>query len=374
MEQKIDYSEVKSLTSDDTISVEEINDLMKKIEQFYFDRGNLRMNIIWLANLILKRLKLDRDYYINCEGLKGSGKSNFILLLSLIQTRYSGLYRDTKNGHIIKVLPRLKPMDERYEQLTCGFSFKNNMSFLDESEDVKKKFNGLDKYHPMIIDEGSKNLHKYQWNNKLQFLLVRMSDTERWQNKSVYVCFPNFKELNPAFRNDRILMRIYLYDRKIKENYSSCILSLRDQNRYISDPWHNDENAKQYEYLLRRTSIVSRTPNDILNAEKRLKNYAGCFDVPCLEKLAPRIWDIYMKYKSYYANKDASGIDLKEEEESKKLMKLHTNLRRLIDYVKVNFPNLTNKDMQKIAGLSAPAYIKLIHSTEKENLETSGRY
>ena len=373
-EQKIDYSEVNSLTSDDTISVEEMNDLMKKVEQFYFDRGNPRMNIIWLANLILKRLKLDRDYYINCEGTKGTGKSNFILLLSLIQTRYSGLYRDTKNGHIIKVLPRLKPMDKRYEQLTCGFSFKNNMSFLDESENVKQKFNGLDKYHPMIIDEGSKNLHKYQWNNKLQFLLVRMSDTERWQNKSVYVCFPNFKELNPAFRNDRILMRIYLYDRKIKENYSSCIISLRDQNRYISDPWHNDDNAKQYEYILRRTSIVSRTPNDILNAEKRLKNYAGCFDVPCLEKLAPRIWDIYMKYKSYYANKDAQGIDLKEDEETKKLMKLHINLRRLIDYVKVNFPNLTNKDMQKIAGLSAPAYIKLLHATDTENLEKRDRY
>ena len=493
---------------------------MKKVDEFYFERGNPRMNIVWLSNLILKRLKLDRDYYINIEGLKGclsedseiitdkgkikikdlknkinkllvydfknnktlfsesvlidsgkqeifeietidgktiqatknhtffimrnnkieeiklknlnegdeliwvnnnfkiwktykvlgtaqiksikrigikqtydfkvpvynnlilgnnilthnSGKSNFILLLALIQTRYSGIYRNNKTGHIVKVLPRLKPMQEHFEQLTCGFNFKNNMSFLDESEDVKNKFNGLDKYHPMIIDEGSKNLHKYQWNNKLQFLLVRMSDTERWQNKSVYVCFPNFKELNPAFRNDRILMRIYLYDRKIKEGYAACILSLRDQNRYISDPWHNDENAKQYEYCLRKKSISARTPYDILNAEKRLKNYAGNFEVPSLELLAPRIWDIYMKYKSYYANKDASGINLREDEESVKVNKLQNNIRKLLDYVKMNFPNLTNKDMQKLAGLSAPAYIKLIHATDKENLEKAGRY
>lgn len=363
-----------SLPKDDKISVEEIDDLIKKVEEFYFERGNPRMNIIWLANLILKRLKLDRDYFINIEGLKGTGKSNFILLLSLIQTRYSGIYKDTKTGALIKVMPRVKPMTNRYKQLSVGFSFRNNMSFLDESDDVKRKFNGIDRYHPLIIDEGSKNLHKYQWNNKLQFLLVRMSDTERWQNKSVYVCFPNFKELNPAFRNDRIMMRIYLYDRNKNQGYSSCILSLKDENRYNSDPWHNDENAKEYEYILRKTNIAMRTPAHILMAERKLKNYAGNFEVPSLEKIAPRIWDIYMKYKTYYANKDAAGINLKEEEESVKVTKLKVNVRKLIDYVQKNLPDLTKKDLQKISGLSQPAFITLMHETESENLDKIGRY
>lgn len=363
-----------SLPKDDKISVEEIDDLIKKVEEFYFERGNPRMNIIWLANLILKRLKLDRDYFINIEGLKGTGKSNFILLLSLIQTRYSGIYKDTKTGALIKVMPRVKPMTNRYKQLSVGFSFRNNMSFLDESDDVKRKFNGIDRYHPLIIDEGSKNLHKYQWNNKLQFLLVRMSDTERWQNKSVYVCFPNFKELNPAFRNDRIMMRIYLYDRNKNQGYSSCILSLKDENRYNSDPWHNDENAKEYEYILRKTNIAMRTPAHILMAERKLKNYAGNFEVPSLEKIAPRIWDIYMKYKTYYANKDAAGINLKEEEESIKVTKLKVNVRKLIDYVQKNLPDLTKKDLQKISGLSQPAFITLMHETESENLDKIGRY
>jgi len=369
---KNDYIENFKLPDNDSISVEEMKNLMEAVEKFYFERGDPKMNIVWLADLILKRLKLDRDYFINIEGVKGTGKSNFILLLSLIQTRYAGLYRDEKNGNIIKVLPRLKPMPERYTQLTCGFSFKNNMSFLDESEDVKRKFNGLDKYHPMIIDEGSKNLHKYQWNNKLQFLLVRMSDTERWQNKSVYVCFPNFKELNPAFRNDRILMRIYLYDRNIRERYASCILSLRDMNRYISDPWHNDENAKSYEYLLKRVPIALRTARHVLNTEKKLKNYAGDFDVPSLEAIAPRIWDIYMQYKSFYANRDSNNI-ASEDEESVKVIKLKTNLRRALDYIESNFPNLTKKDMQKILGLTSPAYVKLINETDKDTLDVLGR-
>ena len=367
------YSLTTSLPTDSVVTVEDINNLMKAVDKFYFDRGNPRMNIIWLTDLILKRLKLDRDYYINVEGVKGTGKSNFILLLSLIQTRYSGLYRDERNQQIIKVLPRLKPMPKHFTQLTCGFDFKQNMSFIDESEDVKSKFNGLDKYHPMVIDEGSKNLHKYQWNNKLQFLLVRMSDTERWQNKSVYVCFPNFKELNPAFRNDRILMRVYLYDRNIKEKYASCILSLRDNNRYISDPWHNDENGRTYEYMLRRVPISMRTPRHILQTEKKLKNYAGNFEVPSLEEIAPKIWDIYMKHKSYYANKDSGSVDLNEDEESVKIIKLKYNTRRLLNYIENNFPNLTKKDMQKIAGLTAPAYIKLINDTDKETLDVLGR-
>jgi len=367
-----DYSCNYSLPDDDIITVEDMNNLMKAVEKFYFERGEPRMNVVWLADLILKRLKLDRDYYINIEGVKGTGKSNFILLLSLIQVRYSGLYRNEKNGNIIKVLPRLKPMPKHFTQLTCGFSFKNNMSFLDESENVKNKFNGLDKYHPMIIDEGSKNLHKYQWNNKLQFLLVRMSDTERWQNKSVYVCFPNFKELNPAFRNDRVLMRIYLYDRNIVERYASCILSLRDANRYITDPWHNDENAKSYEYLLKKVPIALRTPRHVLSTEKKLKNYAGNFDVPSLEVIAPKIWNIYMGYKSYYANKDSSGV-IEDDEESVKVIKLKTNLRRLLNYIESNFPNLTKKDIQKISGLTAPAYIKLINDTDKETLDVLGR-
>lgn len=306
-----------------------------------------------------------------------SGKSNFILLLALIQCRYSGIWRHRKTGKLIKVLPRLKPLNKKeWEQLTVSFDFKKNMSFLDEGDDVKMKFNSLDRYHPFIIDEGSKNLHKYQWNNKLQFLLVRMSDTERWQNKSVYVCFPNFKELNSAFRNDRIFMRVYLYDRNVKEQFASCIISLRDMNRYVSDPWHTDDNAKRYEELLRKIPIALRTPRDILFAEKKLKNYAANFDVPSLSKVSPRIWDIYMKYKTYYANKDADNVQ-DDEEEGVRLRKVKLSMRKLIEFIKTQNANLTNKDFQRICGMSGPAYLKFINDTDiKSTLSNSqfGRY
>lgn len=354
-----------TLPINDEISIEEINELMDNVDKFYEERGYPKYNIVWLCNLILRRLYKDRDYFINVEGLKGNGKSNFILLLSLLQCRYSGLWKNKKTGKIARVLPRINPPNNNWEHIKFGFQFKDNMSFLDSSDDVSKKFNSLDKYHPFIIDEGSKNLHKYEWNNKLQFLLVRMSDTERWQNKSVYVCFPNFKELNSAFRNDRVMMRCFLYDRNKNAGYSSTIISIRDVNRYIVDPWWNDLNAKKFEEYLRRIPISLRGPKHILNAEKKLKGYSGNFEVPSLEKIAPRIWDIYMRYKIFYAKKDQQSIDLTEDE-SIKFKKFKLKMRHIIEYIKSIEPDITSKKLQHITQLSAPSFSKLMNDTEKD--------
>lgn len=354
------------LPEDDDISVEEINDLCDKVDKFIESRGNPKMNIVWLANLILRRLMNDRDYFVNIEGIKGTGKSNFILLLMLLQTRYSGLWRNKKTGKIVKVLPRLKPLKEPWEHIKYGFSFKNNMSFLDDAETVKTKFNNLDRYHPFVVDEGSKVLHKTRWQDKLQFLLVKMSDTERYQNKSVFVCFPNFKELNSTFRNDRIMMRIYLYDRNAKEHYASAIISLRDINRHTDDPWHTEDNAQKFEQLLKRVPMAVRGPSHVLYAEKKLFGYGGNFDVPSLEYLAPRIWDIYMKYKIYYAQKDQQIEISDSEKESNKIKKIKIQMYNGISYIKQKFPEMKMKELSNIFDMPYNSFLKLCSQFEKE--------
>ena len=357
---------------DDSISVEEIKDIYKKTELFIQERGSPKVNIIWLANLILKRLMNDRDYYINISGTKGQGKSNFILLLTLLQSRFSGIWKNKKTGKLVKVLPRLKPLPEPWEQLTCGFSFKNNISFLDEADTIQQKFNALSKYSGFIIDEGSKSLHKLQWQTKLTFLLVKMSDTQRFQNKAVYVCFPNFKELNSTFRNDRIMMQIYVYDRNLKEHYASAIISLRDENRWLADKWHLDENAKLYEQLLKRIPMAVRTPSNILYAEKKLAGYAGNFDIPSLEYMAPRIWGIYMKYKIYYAQKDQSGITLTEDSDSTKVKNLKVQLFNGISFIQEKFPDMPRKEIADIFQLSYNSFNK-IYNEFKQPIITPGK-
>lgn len=337
-------------------------DLMDKVYKFIERCGNPKINIVWLADTILTRLKNDLDYFINAEGFKGYGKSNLMLLIALIQCRYAGLWKNKETGKVVKVLPRTTPLPPPWEHIEISFSFSKNMSFLDDSKAIKDKFNSLDKYMPLIIDEGSKNLHKYNWQNKMQFMLVQLSDTERYQNKSVFVCFPNFRELNPVFRNDRIMMRLYLYHRNAQENYSSCIISLRDVNRYVIDPWHTDLNAKDFEYLLRKTPTATRTARSIISAERKLKGYAGDFEVPSLRYIAPKIWKIYYTYKTENAKREYGETD-GELPDSKNVTKWKYTLKNIIKYLKDNNPDMTMKQIAEICK-SKPSIISTLMTTE----------
>ena len=222
---------------------EEMQELMDKVEKFYIDI-DAEFNIFQLAKMILTRLKSDRDFFMSIEGIRGSGKSNFMLLLMLVMSRYAGIWRNRVTGEKRKVNPRMTPPAEEWDQLSCSFDFEKNLSFLDEVDEVQEKFNSLDRYMPFGIDEGSKNLHKQRWATRIQFKLVQMSDSERYQNKAFFVCFPNFKELNSTFRNGRIMMRIYLYTRNTAKDYSGAIVSFRDPSRWTNDPWHIQENER----------------------------------------------------------------------------------------------------------------------------------
>jgi hypothetical protein len=351
-------------TNSDEITVQEVQDLVKRVEDFYRERENPKINLIWLADTILKRLYNDLDYYVNIEGKKGFGKSNAILLLAILQCRFCGLWKNKKTGKIVNVLPRSKPLPEPWEHIKFGFQFDRNMSFLDNTEVVKKKFYGLDRYHPFIIDEGSKNLHKYQWANKLQFLLVKMSDTERYQNKAFYVCFPNFRELNSTFRNDRIEMRIFLYNKNVHKHFSSAIINIKDVNRHVFDPWHTEDNAKDFEYLLRRVPAATRGASHILYAESKLKGYAGYFDVPELAFISPKIWATYMKYKIANAQKDSADSEDDEKLDSKRIKKLKEGTYSLISFIKARLPDINNVEISKILDVTPMTISKLLNNSE----------
>jgi len=360
---KLNPSAKQYLLPKTTITVEEMNSLVKEIEAFYKARGNPTINIFWLANMMLRRLRNDKDFYANIEGETGMGKSNLILLISLLMCRYAGTWKNKSNGKIVQVYPRTTPLNKNdWEQLTVNFDFNNNMSFLDKTEELKNKYNNLDRYMPFIIDEGSKNLHKYGWQNKLQQMLVQMSQTERYQNKAFFVCFPNFKELTTTFRNDRIKMRLYIYQRSMNRKFASCIISVKDVNRWNSDPWHMDENAKNFEYVLRRVPAASRGPQQILNAEKKLKGYAGNFEFPSIKDIAPRIWKIYMKFKILNATKEQGGEE--ETKDSRQIMRWKYATKQLMYWVIQQHPEFKMGDFAKLTSVSSSTLSKL----KRENL------
>lgn len=351
--QEINSLEYKPKNDWDTVTIEDQNKLWEGVDEFYRERGYPKMNAVWLADVILRRLRNDRDAWIVTEGNKGYGKSNLSLLLSLLICRNAGLWKNKITGKIIKVLPRLSPLDENeWEHIESGFSFSRNTSFLDSHEEVKQKYYKLDRYSPLNIDEGSKNLHKYNWQSKTQFMLVQLSDTERYQNKACFISIPRFAELNSIFRNDRITMRLFIYDRSSSKNYASVIMSLRDENRHIADPWHTELNARIYTKELNRIPIGGRSPQIILRTEKKLKGYAGNFEIPSLKHIAPRIWKIYMTYKIENAQKELEETDEKEIAWQKKLFTFKNSTYNLINYIKEKFPDVTYKDISIITGLS----------------------
>jgi len=354
----------------DEISIEELDRLMIGIERFYEERGNPKFNAVHLADTILKRVRNDKDFWINVEGMRGFGKSNLSLLLAILIHRYSGLWKNKISGQIVQAPPRLGPLPEDWEHIKCGFEFNRNMSFLDNHAEVKNKYNLLSRYGSLVIDEGTKVLHKYGWQSKVQFLLVQMSATERYQNKICFVAFPNFGELNSVFRNERIMMRLYVYARNTSRNYASCIISIKDSSRHTSDPWHYDLNAKLYEEAMKRIPFAARaSPENILKAERKLRGYIGNFDIPSIKHLAPRIWNIYMKYKVENAQKELTEtVDEKEIEFEKKMFKWKWATNSLISYIKELNPSITFKQIAQVSALS-PSQISSLKGEMNKNLE-----
>lgn len=160
-------------------------DLMDKLEKFYAERPN-EFSIFSLSKLILTRLKSDRDFFMSFEGNRGAGKSNALILLMLVMSRYAGKWQNTLTGEIKNVLPRSHKLPSYWKHIQCSFSFHNNLSFLDESQKLQDKFNIIDRYMPFGIDEGSKNLHKYNWQDKVQQKLIQLSDSVEKDADIVY--------------------------------------------------------------------------------------------------------------------------------------------------------------------------------------------
>lgn len=345
--------EIRDISKVDTsseIPIQDMDKLMNDVKKF-LKKHPSDIDLFMLSDLILKRLKSDRDFFLSVEGETGTGKSNLMVLLMLIMCRYAGIWRNKKTGKFVKVLPRRMPLPEEWEQVSVSFKMDNNVSFLDETETLQKKFNSIDRYMPFGIDEGSKNLHKQNWQNKLQFKLVQMTSTERWQNKAFFICFPNFKELNTNFRNDRIHMRIYIYVRYTGKNFASAILSVKDPSRWTSDPWHMQDNERTFEAILKRIPAAFRSPDHIVKAERKLKGYAGEFHIPNLRTLCPKIWNMYYKLKIENATKELNQSD--KPKENKYTQKYKYAIKKMMAFIKIKFPNIKYADFTKITNIPA---------------------
>lgn len=146
----------------DTISVEDINKLWDGVEKFYKERNYPRLNIVWLADTFLKRLKNDNDYWVNVEGRKGCLSSDTEIF--------------TQDG--IKKISELK---NKINKLKC-YDFKNNEIIYSES---------------LLIDSGEKEVYEIEFVNgdKIKATLDHTFFVLR-NNKLLELKLKNIKEGN----------------------------------------------------------------------------------------------------------------------------------------------------------------------------------
>ena len=227
-----------------------------------------------------KKLRKDDQVLIAITGVPGSGKSTF--------ATWCGLLVD----------PR--------------FDLTRNISFFPNEKEVVHEFNRLRKYQYYLLDEAARVMFKYDWQNKLQQVLLKLFMTERWQNKAVAMCIPSFWDLNANMRNERVQLWCW-----IPERGRVFIYKKDDDKDNKEDPWHSNNALKLKQHLLKRYSNVIDIPKEKrYDIERKMPTYVCDFSFPDLPENIKKEY-LYLKERSR-KRLEEEGLD---EDISKKELK-----------------------------------------------------
>lgn len=226
--------------------------------------------LLKIAREIRRGLREDYDFVCAITGREGSGKSTLMIILMILIDRRTNL--------------------------------KKQLSLLPSSGEIKRMFKSIKQYGVLGIDEAIKILHKQDWYNVLQKIIVHMYATERFQNKATFLCIPRFKDLNENFRNHRVNCWIDVLDRGV------AFVKVPIPVSYFSDPWLMDEMIKKYQFLLKSKKGSQITIEDMERIEKKNPCYVDTIYFP---DLPTEIKEIYLELKIHARAKEERG-DIEE--------------------------------------------------------------
>lgn len=212
--------------------------------------------LLKIARAIKRGLREDYDFIAAITGREGSGKSTLEIILAIL-------------------------IDKR-------FHLRNNLSLLPSTGEIKRMFKKIRRYGVLGIDEAIKILHKQDWYNVLQKVLVQMYATERYQNKCTLLAIPRFVDLNEQFRNHRVNCWFDVVQRGV------AFVKVPIPVPYFQDPWLMKENAKRYSWLLKTKKGSQITIEDMQRVEKKNPCYVDTIRFPDLPK---QIKEIYIELR-----------------------------------------------------------------------------
>lgn len=271
------------------------------------------------CRFVVKRLENDYDYKIAISGRTGTGKSM---------------------GVAIPIAREIDP----------DFDLERNVAYVPEAGEIQSKFYAINPKGVLLVDEAIRGLHKHNWANYVQQVVVKMYNTERYQNKATILIMPRFKDFTEGFRNNLIDVWIHVLER------GRAVAFIRDDDKDAEDPWHIKENEKIKDRMFRRRSVLGVGTEDLINAEKKTKNFFFDFNFPDLDETSK---------ERYTALKLASrkAIDYGvEEKENKNVQAISIQLKK---YANVTYNLLREKGLVQCPD----DYAKLLQESER-NLKT----
>lgn len=282
------------------------NELIRILEE----KGYLedQLNLFYIAKLI--RIKISKshesgkyDFVVAFTGTAGSGKSTLAIMLGIL-------------------------VDKKY-------NISKNIVYIPKSNEVKKKFDLIDDGSVFHVDEAIKSLYKLKWYEKEQQSITETYATERYKRICSFFLMPRFQDFTEGFRNYRINLWIWIVDR------GTAIIYMRDNDKDIKDPWHTDENIKIKNEYFKRRSVMYKSTEAILQAERKTPNYICDFKFPDYAEIDPDGYKLYeqMKLESRKVddNVDEEKLSLREQKYKMGLIKL---IKWIREKLKVSYANL----------------------------------
>lgn len=210
--------------------------------------GNLDMN--YVASIVKKKLRQKFDYVIAiCGDATGIGKSTLAIHLAM----------------------RLDP----------NFDLLKNIAYLPDANEINEKFQALNMYGCLIIDEAIKSMYKLNWAEKTQKMLNETYMTNRKGHfKCTILCIPRWTDLNFNFRNNKTSMLIFIPTRGL------AIVFTRITSNWVVDPWLSEEAWKiERAFIEKNKSRLEEKDIDFyIKQNEKSPTFRGFFTFPALDK------------------------------------------------------------------------------------------
>lgn len=277
-----------------------------------------------IVKIIQESLKTDLDSVVAVGGIEGSGKSTLSILLC-------------------------RKLDDK-------FRLDRNVIFQPTVSVVTKKIYGLPRYSPISIDEAMRTMYKRNFattESKTQALIFSMC---RKQNKPIFLNIPNFFDLDSYYRNHRVRVWIFIPKRGL------AMVLMKDPSPFIADPWHQKENQKIMERIMKKDKF---NIGKLIQALRTTRNYVYEFEFPDLDDKTKILY-------KHYADK-LNPMDLiKRSKYEIRLQRLLKEAMRREVIKSVNWeertwklaPVMTIAELGKLLNMSNDTIMDYIHSPD----------